>query len=402
MSRASSLEWQMLDLINAERVARNLDPLRLDLRLNDAAEDHSRWMINVDKFSHTGAGGSSPTARIRDANFELSGSWRSAENIAWQTVRGEPGLADDVVNLHNALKNSAGHRANILNPSLEAIGIGIERGDYNGRDSLFVTQNFARTDAPLQLDNRGSAPPQQPQPQPQPQPAPNAPSNNNDQQIVGSNGHDRLNGRDGDDTLLGNNGRDTLLGGDDNDRLEGGNGWDRLFGNDGNDRLFGNSGNDILVGGAGNDNLQGGDGRDRLHGNSDNDRLFGNADADTLKGGSGNDLLDGGDYNDILNGDHGRDTLEGGRGNDVIRGGLGADIFVLENGHGRDRIADFHSRSDWEKIDLTGLSGFDNFQDVRDAASQRNAHVVIDTGSDNAIILLNVSLRHLDANDFLF
>ena len=165
MSKANALEWQMLDLINNERVSRNLNPLRLELRLNDAAEDHSRWMINVDQFSHTGAGGSSPTARMRDANFDLAGSWRTAENIAWQSVRGEPGLADDVVNLHQSLMNSSGHRANILNPSLEVIGIGIERGDYRGWDGLFVTQNFARTDAPVQLDSRGSAPPA-PQPQP--------------------------------------------------------------------------------------------------------------------------------------------------------------------------------------------------------------------------------------------
>ena len=403
MSKASSLEWQMLDLINAERVSRNLNPLRLELRLNDAAEYHSRWMINVDKFSHTGAGGSSPTARVRDANFDLTGSWRTAENIAWQSVRGEPGLADDVIDLHQSLMNSAGHRANILNPALEVIGIGIERGDYKGWDGLFVTQNFATTDAPVQLDSRGSTPPQpEPQPQPQPQPQPTPPNNSDDQQIAGSNGHDRLNGRAGDDTLLGNGGRDTLLGGADDDRLEGGNGRDKLHGNDGNDDLFGGSGHDVLVGGNGRDDLRGGADRDKLYGNSGNDRLFGDTDRDILKGGSGDDHLNGGDHNDVLNGGIGRDTVEGGRGNDVLKGGLGSDIFVFENGHGRDRIADFNARSQWEKIDLSGVSGFDNFQDVRDAASQRNGHVTIDTGADSSILVMNVSLRHLDANDFLF
>lgn len=405
MSKANSLEWQMLDLINAERVSRNLNPLQLELRLNDAAEDHSRWMINVDKFSHTGAGGSSPTARMRDANFDFSGSWRSAENIAWQSVRGQPGLADDVVNLHNALMNSAGHRANILNPSLEYIGIGIERGEYKGWDGLFVTQNFATTSAPVRLDSRGSTTPQpdpQPDPQPQPQPTPQPPDSSEDQRIVGSATHDRLNGKAGDDTLLGNNGSDTLLGGADNDRLEGNNGRDKLHGNDGNDDLFGGAGHDVLVGGNGNDDLHGGSGLDKLHGNSGDDRLFGNADRDVLRGGSGNDLLDGGDGNDVLLGDVGRDTVEGGRGNDVMKGGLGSDIFVFENGHGHDRINDFHARSQWEKIDLSSVSGFDNFQDVRDAATQRNGHVTIDTGADSSILLLNVALRHLDASDFLF
>ncbi|MDW3223613.1 MAG: CAP domain-containing protein [Paracoccaceae bacterium] len=162
MSKANTLERQMLDLINTERLSIGLDPLRLELRLNDSAEDHSQWMINTDRFSHTGVNGSSSTERMRDAGFEFTGSWQSAENIAWQSVRGQPGLSDDVVDLHQGLMNSPGHRANILNPNLEVIGIGIERGEYKGWDGLFVTQNFARTSAPLQIDNGGNTPPEVP------------------------------------------------------------------------------------------------------------------------------------------------------------------------------------------------------------------------------------------------
>lgn len=152
MSQASNLERQMLDLINEERAAVGADPVTLELRLNDAAEDHSSWMLNVDRFSHTGVGNSSPGDRMRDADFTFSGSWTWGENIAWQSERGAPGLADDVENLHESLMNSPGHRANILNPNFEVIGIGIERGDYNGWDAVMVTQNFARTGASVQLD----------------------------------------------------------------------------------------------------------------------------------------------------------------------------------------------------------------------------------------------------------
>ncbi len=59
MSQADDLERQMLDLINAERATRGLDPVQLELRLNASAEDHSTWMLAVDIFSHTGSGGSS-------------------------------------------------------------------------------------------------------------------------------------------------------------------------------------------------------------------------------------------------------------------------------------------------------------------------------------------------------
>nr|WP_254437123.1 CAP domain-containing protein [Ruegeria arenilitoris] len=38
----------MLELINAERASRGLQPVQLELRLNDAAEDHSQWMLDVD------------------------------------------------------------------------------------------------------------------------------------------------------------------------------------------------------------------------------------------------------------------------------------------------------------------------------------------------------------------
>ncbi|MEM6659618.1 MAG: CAP domain-containing protein [Pseudomonadota bacterium] len=153
MSQASSLEREMLNLINAERTSRGLNPVELELRLNSAAEDHSDWMLDTGIFSHTGVGSSSATQRIRDSGFELSGSWSTAENIAWQSQRGVPGFSDDVVDLHNALMNSSGHRANILNPGLAYIGIGIEIGAFQGIPAVMVTQNFARTAAGVQLDN---------------------------------------------------------------------------------------------------------------------------------------------------------------------------------------------------------------------------------------------------------
>ncbi|RBW52363.1 CAP domain-containing protein [Ruegeria sp. A3M17] len=152
MSQASTLEREMLNLINAERASRGLDPVQLELRLNASAEEHSQWMLESGNFSHTGEGGSSATQRMRDAGFVLSGSWSTAENIAWQSQGGEPGFSDDVVDLHNALMNSPDHRANILNPNLAYIGIGIEIGSFGGIPAVIVTQNFARTSASVQLD----------------------------------------------------------------------------------------------------------------------------------------------------------------------------------------------------------------------------------------------------------
>ena len=167
MSKATPLERLMLDLVNEERERRGVDPLRLETRLNESSEDHSEWMIRADEFSHTGKGGSDAGERMRDADFPFEGSWTWGENIALQSERGEPGLADDVADLHRSLMNSPGHRKNLLNPDFEVIGIGVERGEYRGFDAVVVTQNFARSAAPMRYDDGGAAP------QPEPAPAPN-------------------------------------------------------------------------------------------------------------------------------------------------------------------------------------------------------------------------------------
>ncbi|SHH62001.1 DUF4214 domain-containing protein [Marivita hallyeonensis] len=146
---ASDLERYMLDLVNEERASRGLNALVLDKTLNASADAHSLWMLDNNVFSHTGVGNSTPTARMEDAGFDFSGSWRTAENIAAQSERGEPGLFDDVYDLHLALMNSPGHRENILMPDLEVVGIGIQTGNFVYESgtyySVMVTQNFART-----------------------------------------------------------------------------------------------------------------------------------------------------------------------------------------------------------------------------------------------------------------
>jgi hypothetical protein len=152
VSVANVYERQMLDLINAERTAMGLEPLQLELRLNAASESHSAWMNATGVFSHTGSGGSRATERMSDTGFDFSGQWSSGENLAWQSLRGAVGIADDVVDLHVALMNSPGHRANILSPNYEYVGIGIVEGVFNGLGGVMITQNFARTTAEVQLD----------------------------------------------------------------------------------------------------------------------------------------------------------------------------------------------------------------------------------------------------------
>ncbi len=199
-----------------------------------------------------------------------------------------------------------------------------------------------------------------------PDPVPPQPDPDQGERLVGSSSDDAIRGTEGQDTLIGQSGFDRLYGGDNNDRLEGGDDRDKLYGQNGADDLFGGNGEDILNGGRGFDHLEGG--RD----------------------------------NDVLRGQGGEDFLEGGAGDDWMQGGRNADIFVFDDNHGRDVIRDFNARNTNEKIDLSAHSGFDTFQDVRDAAYQKNKHTVIDTGGGDQIFLSFVRLNDLDASDFIF
>lgn len=379
MSLANELEMQMLALINAERTSRGLSAVRINGLLNDSAETHSKWMLDVDVMSHTGNNGSKPGDRMRAAGYVFEGNWSNGENIAWQSQQGAAGLADDVIALHNWLMNSPSHRENILNPNFTEIGIGIEVGffTYNGKvwPAVIATQNFATSTA----NNGGSG-----------QPDPLSGTGLGDtiygtasgESIDGFAGHDQLfgsggtdtlrgdlgndilNGGAGDDQLVGGDGQDTLTGGLGNDVLSGDVGNDRLLGSDGNDTLEGGAGSDrlegganddLLVGGLGNDVLLGGSGNDWLAGNEQQDNLQGGNGLDTLEGGDdsdrlsgnfGNDRLFGGSGNDSLWGNEGHDLLDGGTGNDVMTGGAGIDRFVFRNGYGADTVADFADNED--------------------------------------------------------
>ena len=121
------LEAQMLDLLNAERAAHGLKPLRADPELAEVARAHSRDMFARGYFSHVNPDGKDPFDRIRQAKV---GFRTAGENLA---------LAQTLPQAHQGLMNSPGHRANILRPAFGRVGIGIVDG---GRRGQMVTQNF--------------------------------------------------------------------------------------------------------------------------------------------------------------------------------------------------------------------------------------------------------------------
>lgn len=120
---------QVLNLTNAERTSRGLAPLVHNSLLGAAADAHSRDQAARGQLTHTGSDGSNPGQRISRAGYV----WRTwAENAA-----AGYGSAGAVM---AGWMGSSGHRANILNPNMTEVGLGIA---YTSSGYPYWTQVFA-------------------------------------------------------------------------------------------------------------------------------------------------------------------------------------------------------------------------------------------------------------------
>ncbi len=106
-------EKRMVDLINAERVRRGLNPLVVDPTLTEIARSHSQEMFELSYFDHKSPISGSPFDRMKAAGIHYQAA---GENIAY---------ASNVDVAHYGLMDSPSHRDNILEPNFEKIGIGV-------------------------------------------------------------------------------------------------------------------------------------------------------------------------------------------------------------------------------------------------------------------------------------
>lgn len=103
----------VLDLVNKEREARGLSPLHLSQELMQAAAIRAEEITQ--EFSHTRPNGESCTDMIDNGRGSVG------ENIA-------AGVATPAAVVDMWMKSS-GHRANILNPDYEELGVGYFKQD---------------------------------------------------------------------------------------------------------------------------------------------------------------------------------------------------------------------------------------------------------------------------------
>ncbi|WUI00363.1 CAP domain-containing protein [Spirillospora sp. NBC_00431] len=113
---SSGSEAAVVSITNAERAKAGCEPLHIDQRLVTAARRHSADMAANNYFDHTSRNGDSPWKRMEAAGYPSPG----AENIA----KGYSTAAA----VMKGWMDSPGHRANILNCDLRAIGVGRASG----------------------------------------------------------------------------------------------------------------------------------------------------------------------------------------------------------------------------------------------------------------------------------
>ena len=118
-SSPSNFEEQVVQLVNQQRAKAGLKSLTHRADVKNVAQKKAQDMINSNYFSHTSPNYGSPFDMLK--TFGISYSY-AGENIA----KGQK-TPQEVM---NAWMNSSGHRANILKPEYDAIGVGYYHGAW--------------------------------------------------------------------------------------------------------------------------------------------------------------------------------------------------------------------------------------------------------------------------------
>ena len=151
---AWALEERVHELINAERVKHDLQPLDHIRKIRQIARGHSEDMANRDFYGHLSPEGDGPKERAERAGYKCAGRnyYGLGENAALKHLHGGYTLKDGekeigawmtmealARRLTYGWMNSKGHRANILEARYSETGVGIAFGDDY---EVYATQNF--------------------------------------------------------------------------------------------------------------------------------------------------------------------------------------------------------------------------------------------------------------------
>jgi uncharacterized protein YkwD len=131
--QSSAADVTLLNAANRDRAAAGLSPLKWDNALASAAHQHALRMAKANTLSHQLPGEPPMQDRARRAGAHFS---MVAENVA---------QGPNVPGLHTQWMNSPPHRANLLDPQLNAIGISVVQSG----NTYFAVEDFSTTVAAM-------------------------------------------------------------------------------------------------------------------------------------------------------------------------------------------------------------------------------------------------------------
>lgn len=124
----------VLSFTNQERLAKKAVSLKLNSRLNRSAELKLLDMFANQYFQHVSPTGVGVSDLVRKTGYEYI---VVGENLALGNFGGDKQVV-------RAWMNSPGHRANILDPRYQEMGIAVGKGMYNGKEQWIAVQHFGK------------------------------------------------------------------------------------------------------------------------------------------------------------------------------------------------------------------------------------------------------------------
>ena len=113
-----------LCLLNDERAAHDLGPLSVSTPLQVTASKYAAYMVSAEHFAHLDESGRNVVQRVLDTDPSLDGHWDLlGENLGWGTLN----LATPRAMVAGWMA-SPEHRANVLAPEYQEIGVGVAQG----------------------------------------------------------------------------------------------------------------------------------------------------------------------------------------------------------------------------------------------------------------------------------
>lgn len=137
-AQATAADITLFDAANRDRAAAGLLPLQWDAALAVAAHQHAQVMAQRNSLSHQFPGEPAMQDRARQAGARFS---LIAENVA---------EGPTVTSLHIQWMNSPPHRANLLDPDLNAVGISVVQSG----NMLFAVEDFSTAVLSLSLEEQ--------------------------------------------------------------------------------------------------------------------------------------------------------------------------------------------------------------------------------------------------------